>query len=240
MDIDQLAVNYRPDQTGIEVIRGSRTLFLIGVMSAGKDTIKNKLLDLSDYFPITTYTTRLPRINDGALEQDGVAYHFVSRDQMAKMLLEHQMIEVNHFGNDYYGTSVDEFRIASSQGKIAVGNVDVNGVSMFYDIAPQNMTAVFVVPPSYEVWIQRVKKRYGSLDLFNKEWEIRRTITIDELEFALSVPYYQFVINDDLKDAVELIDRISHSNNIVELSDDKARSIARDFLNAIKKQLSTR
>ena len=236
MDIDQLAVNYRPDQTGVEVMRNSKTLFLIGVMSAGKDAIKNKLLDLSDYFSIITYTTRLPRVNDGALEQDGMAYHFVSRDQMAKMLSEHRMIEVNHFGDDYYGTSVDEFRTANDQGKIAVGNVDVNGVSMFHDISPQNMTAVFIVPPSYEVWIQRVNKRYGSTESFKKEWEKRRAITIDELEFALSVPYYHFVINDDLGETVELIDKISHSNkDAVGLGDDEARLVARDFLDAIKK-----
>lgn len=236
MDIDQLAVNYRPDQTGVEVMRNSKMLFLIGVMSAGKDAIKNKLLDLSDYFSIITYTTRLPRINNGELEQDGVAYHFVSRDQIVNLLLEHQMIEINHFCDDYYSTSVDELRAANNQGKIAVGNVDINGVSMFHDIAPQNMTAVFIVPPSYEVWIQRVKKRYGSLDSFNQEWGIRRKTTIDELEFALSVPYYYFVINDDLGDTVELIDKISHSNNdAIRLGDDEARLIAQDFLNVIKK-----
>jgi len=235
MDIDQLAVNYRLDQAGIEVIRDSRMLFLIGVMSAGKDAIKNKLLDLSDYFSIITYTTRLPRINNGELEQDGVAYHFVSRDQMAKLLLEHQMVEINHFCDDYYSTSVNELRIANNQGKIAVGNVDINGVSMFHDIAPQNMTAIFVVPPSYDIWIQRVEKRYGSLDSFNKEWVMRRKTTIYELEFALSVPYYHFVINDDLEDTVELIDKISHSDKgTVGLVDDKARLVARDFLNAVK------
>ena len=231
MTVEQLAEDYRPDQIGIDVVLKSKALFLAGIISAGKDALQDKLLKLPDYYQVITHTTRPPRVNCGILEKDGVDYHFVSEPEMAELLNQHKMIEVNHFGNYFYGTSIGEFDNANRQNKIALENIDVNGISSMYDIAPQNMTAIFIVPPDYNIWINRIKNRYGSLDSFNTEWQARRDITIRELENALSASFYHFVVNDNLMDAANLIDEIAHND---EYSDSKARVCAKNLLNAIK------
>lgn len=235
MDIEKLANNYRPDKNGIKVAKGSQLLFLIGVVSAGKDAIKEELLKKYNYCLVVTYTTRPPRMNNGKLEVNGKDHYFVSFDQMAELLRAHQMIEVNHFGENYYGTSVNELMTANDTGKIVLADVDVHGAAMFNNIAPDNMMAIFIVPPDYNTWLQRIENRYESMGVFNDEWKIRRDITISELETALQTPYFHFVINDNLKEVVELVDRIAHHDeSVISKGDTEARNCAIKLLEEIK------
>lgn len=235
MDIDKLADNYKPDANCIKVAKGSQLLFLIGVVSAGKDAIKEVLLSKYNYRQMVTYTTRPPRINSGRLEINGKEHYFVSFGQMAGLLQAHQMIEVNHFGDNFYGTSVNELMTANDSGKIILTDVDIHGAANFYNIAPDNMMAIFVVPPDYNVWMQRIEKRYESMGVFNDEWKTRREITISELETALQTPYFHFVINDDLDEVVDLVDKIAHHDEeILKLGDMEARNCASKLLEEIK------
>ncbi len=235
MEIEKLVENYVADDNGIKIARESRILILVGIMSAGKDAIKDDLLKRPEYSLILTHTTRPPRENNGKLEKDGVEYRFVSIGEMTELVKQHQMVEVNHFGDNYYGTSVNELHHTSYEGDIAVGNLDINGYLSFSRIAPESVTGVFIVPPDYNTWIERVKGRYGNLDQFNKEWESRRSITIAELEKALNITNLFFIINDDLKSAVELVDKIAnHDENTLKLGDAEARACASRLLENIK------
>lgn len=235
MEIQQLAGNYKIDIDGIKIIRQSKIALLVGITSAGKDTIQKRLLDSPDYYSIISHTTRPPRANNGVMEQDGLSYHFVTFNQMATLLSDHKMVEINKFGENYYGVSVKEFENANKLGKISVTDIDVNGISSFYDIAPNSITAVFIVPPDYNTWLSRIKKRYDSEELFQADWKIRRNIAISELEHALSVPYYHFIINDDLDRAIKVTDKIiRQGSGDFGRGDDEARLIARDLLDAIK------
>lgn len=238
MEIEQLAKNYKIDQFGIDIVRQSKTVFIVGITSAGKDTIIKRLLKSPDYHLIISHTTRQPRINNGVMEQDGVDYHFVTREQMATLLSEHKMIEINCFGGNYYGASVGELADASLEGKIATSDIDINGISSFYDIAPNSVTAIFIVPPDYQTWLTRVQNRYESIEAFERDWRTRREIAINELEHALSVPHYHFVINDDLDRAVRVTDKIAHhEKNVFGRGDDEARLRARDLLDSIKQTI---
>lgn len=238
MEIEQLAANYKIDRFGIDIVRESKTVFIVGITSAGKDTIVKRLLDSVDYHLIVSHTTRQPRVNNSVMEQDGVDYHFVTREQMAGLLSEHKMIEINCFGGNYYGASVGELADASLEGKIAISDIDINGISSFYDIAPNSVTAIFIVPPDYETWLSRVQNRYESIELFERDWQTRREIAINELEHVLGVSHYHFVINDDLERAVRITDKIAHhENNVFGRGDDEARLRARDLLDAIKRTI---
>ncbi|MDK2899297.1 MAG: guanylate kinase [Patescibacteria group bacterium] len=238
MKIEQLATNYKINQSGIDVVRKAKTVFIVGITSAGKDTIVRRLLNSSDYRLIISHTTRQPRANNGVMEKDGQDYHFVSVDQMADLLANHKMIEVNCYGGNYYGVSVGELADASRDNKISISDIEVNGISSFYNIAPGSVTAIFIVPPDYETWQKRIRNRYESVELFNKDWNDRREIAINELEHVLSVPHYHFVINDDIDRAVKVADKIAHhENNIFGRGDDEARLRARDLLDAIKRDI---
>lgn len=235
MEIQQLATNYKIDQSGVAVIRQSKIALLVGITSAGKDTIQKKLLTSPDYYSVISHTTRSPRENDGVLEVDGHSYHFVSFLEMTNLLSSHKMVEINKFGDNYYGVSVQEFAKANQLNKIAVTDIDVNGISSFYDIAPNNITPIFVVPPDYQTWRDRIMNRYSTVNLFESDWADRREIAISELQHALSVPYYHFIINDELDRAVKVTDKIiRQGSNEFNRGDDEARLIARDLLDSIQ------
>lgn len=236
MEIDELVSNYRPSQAGVDAIKQSKMLLLAGITSAGKDTIRNRLVATANYYPIVTHTTRLPRSNNGVLEQDGVEYHFVSTAQMADLLVSHKIFEINHFGGNYYATSVEEFIKAKHLNKVAISSIDIHGIAAIHKVAPDNVTAIFIVPPDYDVWKKRIRNRYESVELFEADWQKRRKSAINELNHVLQTPYYHFVVNDDLDEAVaEVNDIVSGKGN--HEREEKAKICVKDLLNAIEQDL---
>ncbi|RYF29547.1 MAG: hypothetical protein EOO17_01010 [Chloroflexi bacterium] len=233
MEIESLARNYQADQGARDVVAASNTLLLVGISGAGKDTIQSKLLKKDGYHKIVTHTTRSPRANNGIMEQDGVEYHFVSHQVMLDMLTGHDLIEVNKYGSNYYGTSVQEFRAANDSGKVTLGNIDVNGITVFKDLGDDAVRALFILPPDYDTWRRRLSARYSTVEEFEHELPNRLQAAADELMRALSVPYYHFIINDDLDRAVRVVDEIAHREDIFNRHDDEARIAARDLLDAI-------
>lgn len=236
-DLDQLIARYGISDESIAVVRDTPIVLLVGITAAGKDTIQSRLLASNDYHPIVTHTTRPPRSNNGIMERDGEHYHFVSQDDVHRMLERQEFIEVNRFGDNYYGTSVYEFIAAKQNHKIALGDIDVNGIASFRAISKDNIIPIFIVPPDYVTWRQRLDSRYHSQEELERELPKRLLAARQELEHALSVPYYHFVINDDLERAVRVADEIAHSANTFNVHDAEARLRARDLLIAIQTSL---
>ncbi len=233
-DIETLLTDYRANQEVVAILKQTKIVLCVGIVAAGKDTIQRQLEADGQYRRIVTCTTRAPRSNNGVLEQDGVDYHYLTFDEMERRIRNHEMIEVNKFGSNFYGTHIDEFKAAHESGAIALGDIDVNGIAAFRQLAPESVTALFIVPPDYETWKSRLRKRYKTQDLFDEEWRERRDITINELEHALDKSYYHFIINDDLDRAVRVVDEIAHRDETFNRHDDEARLLARDLLEAIR------
>lgn len=225
---------YEPHPDAAEIVRTTPIVLLAGITAAGKDTIMQKLLELGFYHEIITHTTRSMRSNHGIMEVEGDNYHFIDKATMQAMIADQQLIEFNQFSDNYYGTSVDEFRQAKLSGKIALGDIDVNGIASFRAIAHDNVIAIFVVPPDYATWRQRLEKRYASSEELQRELPKRAATAIDELEHALSVSYYHFIINDNLDRAVRVVDEIAHRGDAFNRHDDEARLKARDLLATIR------
>lgn len=234
MNLEQYADTYTPPTSGIEFLKDTKIALLVGISGAGKDTIQTRLLENPEYHSIVTHTTRPPRENNGVLEQDGREYHFVSEAEMASLLENHNLIEINKFGQNYYGTSLAEFRKAYAENKIALGDIDINGIAAFREVVGDGVRAIFVVPPDYQSWHQRLRSRYTSDEDFERELPARRTIAVNELEHVLSVPYYHIIINDDLERAIGAVDDIAHRPNTFVRQDDEARLAARDLVEDIR------
>lgn len=238
MAIKELADKYKPNQAAVDIVRQSQVVLLVGIASAGKSTIQQKLVDSLHYYPIVTYTTRAPRENNGVLEKNGESYHFVSVDQMARMLIDYKMLEINCFSGNYYGTGVQEFINANSQRKIALANIDINGVACYKKIAPDCVKAIFIVPPDYSAWVSRFSGRYTSEVEFDKVFHSRLQTAINEIEQALNTTYYNFVINDGLDEAVSTVDKIARVLRTGEVYDDSlARDCAKNLLKSIKQSI---
>lgn len=232
--IEQLISHYKPSSEVVQIIQNTKIVLLVGISGAGKDTVKKELLKRDDYREIISHTTRAPRENNGILEVDGVEYHFVSREDAAEMLERKEFIEAKLVhGSVVYGTSVGEVRAAGEQGKIAITDVDVQGVDEYKELS-RDVVAMFLIPPTYAEWQVRLKSRYATKEAFLAEWPRRRESAISELTRALELPYYHFIINSDLSETVRIADEIAHKPDVFHRKDDEARLAARDLLEEIK------
>lgn len=227
--------DYQRSAEAIRVVSETAIALLAGISGAGKDTIKNKLLQSADFRDIVSYTTRAPRENNGTWEVDGINYHFVSKEAISKLLDAHAFIEAKLVHEDIYGTSIEEVKQADVEHKIALTDIDVQGIDEYKDIS-KNVIAIFLVPPDHTTWLARLKKRYATQAEFEAEWPKRRESAIHELSHALEVPYYHFVINDDLERAATITDKIAHKDSdTFNRGDDEARLRAHDLLDAIER-----
>ena len=108
-----------------KVIHNQGHLFIISAPSgAGKTTLCRAVLDrYSDMLFSVSYTTRKPRGN----EQDGVHYHFISRDDFIKRIKENRWAEWAEVHENFYGTSAEFLDRRLAEGKDILLDIDVQG-----------------------------------------------------------------------------------------------------------------
>ncbi len=234
MNIESLVNEYRISEEAIRIVDATKILLLVGISGAGKDTIKRNLLKDDGYLDIVSHTTRAKRHNDGVLEQDGVDYVFIDDTAALEMLQNKAFIEAKYVHGTIYGTSIDAVKKAGDARKIAVTDIDVQGVAEYKNVS-QDVMALFILPPDYKTWLERLHRRYVTTEEFQTEWPKRRQSAMSELTHALEVPYYHFIINDDLSRAVRVVDEIAKRGDTFNRHDDEARLAARDLLEMIIK-----
>ena len=234
MDIETLVKNYHTPAAAVRAVDAAKIALLVGISGAGKDTIKKALLQQGGFGEVISHTTRAPRENGGVMEQDGVDYHFIDMDTARQMVENGEFVESKFVHGTVYGTSIAGVLEAGSQG-VAITDIDVQGVAEYKEIS-EEVVAIFVIPPSYDLWVERLKQRYSTTEEFEREWPKRRESAIMELERALEVPYYHCVINDDLARAVHVSAGIAKRDDMFTRQDDEARIVARDLLNEIKER----
>ena len=232
-NIKDLIENYRPSDSAIEVLRRQKLIIFAGVSGSGKNTIMNELLRTEEYHDIVTSTTRLPRENNGVMEQDGVDYHFLTTEQAVEKLKAGEYIEVAPVHERINGVLLSELRAAEAAGRTPIIDVDVQGVRTFEALS-DNVIAIFVVPPSYDEWLARMKRRYDTEEDFRAAWPVRRESAIMELEEALREPYYHFVVNEDLSQAVHSAEKIIKKGDVISQIDKSYRVWVENILSELK------
>ncbi|MCW1908353.1 MAG: hypothetical protein KIH63_003350 [Candidatus Saccharibacteria bacterium] len=231
--LEDIIASYQPGPEGVDLVKNTPILLVVGVSGAGKDTIKAKLLETDKYHNVVSHTTRLPRSNQGVMEQDGVEYHFVSLETAELMLRNKGFVEAKYYSGNVYGTSVGEIRLAHDEGKVAINDVEVKGVAEFKAIS-SNVVAVFVLPPSFAIWQQRISSRSGDNTLENIDKRLATARV--EIEHAVDVGYFHFVINDDLGATVQEVDDIAHGK-LQKSQENKALDLARSLLEDLDKTI---
>lgn len=96
-----------------------RPLVLSGPSGTGKSTL-HFLFVVFKKIRITD-TTRAPRPG----EQDGVQYHFVTRDSFLALLAQNGFIEHAEFSGNLYGTSVQAVKDIAELGKRCILDIEV-------------------------------------------------------------------------------------------------------------------
>lgn len=225
--LQQKIDNYHLRPQTMELVRQTPIVLLVGVTGAGKDTIKQALLKDSAYHHIVSHTTRQMRENKGVMEHDGIEYHFIDIPTAITMLDNSGFIEAKMYSDNLYGTSVGEIQLAHDEGKIAITDIEVRGVEEFHAISPE-MRPIFILPPSFDIWQQRLLSRYDGEPDPDDFARRLRTAKL-EIEFVLATEYFYVVVNDDLQTAIAQVDSIARGADVPHRSA-QAEGIMRDIL----------
>ncbi len=220
----KLARNYNIPPDAIELVSQHPPLIISGVTAVGKNTIISYLLERYPYQRTVTHTTRPKR----GSEADGIDYWFVSELQMAELLRRGQMIEAQVIHDLYvYGTSIAEYKRVINTGKMPVADMDVQGILQLSRHVPA-IKPIFLLPPSFEVWMQRLGGRGHMSD---GEKSRRLNSARQELETALNDHNFIMLVNHQYDvTAREIIDGVtSNPGEQTEL-----RNLAAELLAAIQ------
>ena len=149
MDLARKIAAYQPNGGVRQLVADTKFVLLVGISGAGKDTTKQRLLQDPEFADIVSYTTRPPRQNAGVQERDGVDYHFIDEAAAVNMLENHEFIEAKFVHGTVYGTGAKEIQAIAEAGKIAVTDIDVQGVSEYKklsgDVAGEMVDALSVM-----------------------------------------------------------------------------------------------
>ncbi len=137
-------------------------------------------------------TTRAPR--EG--EQDGVNYHFLTREDFEQRIADGKFIEHAEYCRNLYGTLVSEVDGRIEQGLNVILEIEPQGAMKVREKRPDAIF-VFIVPPSIGELRRRLKKRGTETDEV-----IEERISKAAWEISQAEKYDYVIVNDALEDAV--------------------------------------
>ena len=175
-------------------MRERGTLVVVsGFSGAGKGTVLAQVLarrpDL--YFSVSF----APRQG----EQDGVNYHFVTREEFQTRIGRGEFLEYAEYVGNYYGTSMTVIREKLERGIDVILEIEIQGAAKVREKMPEAVS-LFLVPPSFEELSHRLHSR-GT----DSEETIRQRLETARREVREIVNYDYIVVNDTVDRAVEEI-----------------------------------
>lgn len=176
------------------------SLFIVSAPSgAGKTTILKKILeDLPGIVFSVSHTTRTQRPG----EQDGIDYHFVSRQEFLRLQDRDAFLEWAEVHGNLYGTSAAAVERLLAEGLDVILDIDVQGGCQLRD-RETAASFIFIAPPSFEELARRL---IGRLTESAETLKIR--LANARVETAMADTYDYLVVNDNLEDAVNTVKAI--------------------------------
>lgn len=173
------------------------SIFIVsGPAGVGKSSVCKRLLEGDDIVLSISATSRPPR----GQEQDGVHYHFISREEFERRrdageFLEWAIVHKQH----YYGTLAAPVHEALAAGRHVLLEIDVQGAEILREKGLEPVT-IFLDPPSKEELLRRLTDRG---DTSPEQVAIRMQSA--EKEMAEADRFDRRVVNDDLQRCVDEI-----------------------------------
>ncbi len=185
------------------MIKGS-LIILSSPAGGGKTTLSNLLLsEVPNLVRITTCTTRKPRPG----EKNGVDYIFLSKEEFEKMIENEELLEYAIVHGNYYGTPKKAVLEEIEKGNDVLLIIDVQGMRHIKKRF-NNLVTIFLIPPSFEELVNRMKKRGDS------EEEIKKRLETAKKELPAWKEYDYIVINDIIEKAKENLKHIILANRL--------------------------
>lgn len=212
---------YKPSEKARKILQDMTLVLLTGPTACGRNTIINHLVETGDYQFIVSDTTRNPRVNKGIPEQDGREYWFRKEEDLLNDLKQGMFLEAELIhGQQVSGISVRELEKAKALHKIAIDEVDIQGISNVLPTKPDTI-GIIIIPPHFEEWMQRVNGR-GEM---HEEERQRRFRTAASMFLMAEKGTYPIIVNDDLEEAVHKVDTLARTGKLLE-DQAAARAIA--------------
>ena len=180
-------------------------LFIIAAPSGcGKTTLVDALLKNSeDLYLSVTHTTRKPRVG----EVDGVNYHFISKTDFKKMIVNTEFVEHAEVFGNLYGSSREKIQENLNKNIDVILEIDWQGARQVKANMP-NAISIFILPPSKKSLLERLKGR-GQDD----DETIKNRMSDAENQMKHYDEFDYLVINDIFDDALSNLKTITHHNN---------------------------
>ncbi len=180
-------------------------LFIIAAPSGcGKTTLVDELLKNSEHLYLSvTHTTRKPRVG----EVDGVNYHFISKTDFKKMILNREFVEHAEVFGNLYGSSREKIQENLNKNIDVILEIDWQGARQVKANMP-NAISIFILPPSKKSLLERLKGR-GQDD----DETIKNRMSDAENQMKHYDEFDYLVINDIFDDALSNLKTIIHNTN---------------------------
>ena len=165
----------------------------------GKTVIANLLLRRHpEYSRSISITTREKRKE----EKEEVDYYFVDQKDFQRKINRDEFVEWAKVFGDYYGTPKKNILKADGKIKVLLLILDVQGGLTIKRRYPESVL-IFILPPSLSELKKRlVNRRTDSPEVIKK----RLHTALKEIGFCKRYDY--LVVNKDLKETIELIEKI--------------------------------
>lgn len=226
-DFQKALKKYRISETSQQVLTETKLVLLVAPSAGGRNTIIQELLKTGAYYFVVSDTTRKPRVNNGLLEQSGREYWFRTEPEMLQDIQEGKFLEAEIIhAQQVSGISMRELKKALDHHKIAITDVDIGGISNIVAAKPDTI-AIAVLPPSFEVWQQRLSIR-GPIEV--DEYKRRMQTACKIFKEAVNHSRFTFVINDNVHHAAEQIDHIAKQGVPDPEEQIKAQALAQELL----------
>lgn len=203
----------------------SGQLFIVSAPSgAGKSSLVKAWLAQDSAIRLSiSYTTRSPRPG----EENGVNYHFVSREAFLEMMGRGEFLESADIYGNFYGTSQRWIENEMAQGRDILLEIDWQGAAQVRKLMPQAIS-LFILPPS----IAELRKRLVGRGTDSAEVIEKRMASAQaEISHALEANY--LVVNDDFDTATADLLAISRARRLqMDVQAVRQVSLLQDLLNS--------
>ena len=170
-------------------------LYVIAAPSGGgKTSLVNELIKRFDHLKISiSYTTRPAR--PGEVNDEN--YHFVSEKTFEAMVASKDFLEHAEIYGYHYGTSHHWVLKQLQKGVDVILEIDWQGARQIRQLFPSTVS-IFIVPPSQDILLQRLKQRKQDSDEAIVE---RMEEAVSEMAHCHEFDY--LIVNDDFNAALE-------------------------------------
>ena len=177
----------------MEIIKGE-VIAVSAPSGGGKTTIVKKILKLYPEIIFSVSATTRPRRDN---ETDGVEYFFISEDEFKNRVDKNEFVEWEKFYDYYYGTFKKTIDNCINERKTILLELDVKGSLVLKTIYPE-AHLIYIMPPSYEELIKRLKGRQTE----NSE-DFKKRVERAKMELSLKDQFDYLIENKVLEKAIK-------------------------------------